>query len=137
MKQSDLIKIMITKRNRKSKDGKKKWTEFRSPLMLVVKGEETKGKQKKWLTVRFGEECETKNLTRGYLTVKVADVSFPKVFEVTKDEETGKDKYPVVWINAYKEFREVELEVENPFITDEKETEEIEITDDESEVEED
>ena len=60
------------------------------------------------------------------------------MFEVTKDEETGKDKYPVVWINAYKEFREVELEVENPFITDEKETEETEITDDESEeVEED
>jgi len=128
MKQSDLIKIMITKRNRQSKDKKQKWVEFRSPLMLIVKGEEEKGKQKRWLTVKFGENCETKNLSRGYLTVKVADVSFPKIYEITKDED-GKDKYPVVWINAYKEFREVELEVENPFVTDEKETEETEITD--------
>ena len=135
MKQSDLIKIMITKRNRKSKDGKKKWTEFRSPLMLIVKGEEEKGKQKKWLTVRFGDDVDTKNLSRGYLTVFVRDVSFPKVFEITKDE-TGKDKYPVVWVNSYQEFRPVEVEVENPFVTDEKETEETEITDDEFETEE-
>lgn len=131
MKQDDLIKIAITKKNRKSKDGKKKWTEFRTPLMLLVKGEEEKGKQEKWLTVVFAEEINTKDLSRGLLTVKVSDVSFPKVYEITKTED-GKDKYPRVYINAYSEFRPVELEVENPFVTDkfetnEQETEEVEV----------
>lgn len=126
MKQNDLIKVSISKLNKKSKDGKKKWIEFRTPMMLVVKGEEEKGKQKKWVTVRFDESINTKELSRGILTLKVADISFPKVYEVTKDED-GKMKYPVVWINAFKEFREVELEVENPFITDEKDTAECDI----------
>jgi len=132
MKQSDLIEIMITKRNRQSKDKKQKWVEFRSPLMLIVKGEEEKGKQKRWLTVKFGEDVDPKKLSRGYLTVVVANVSFPKVYEITKDED-GKDKYPVVWVNSYEKFRPVEVEIENPFVTDEKETEETEITDDEFE----
>lgn len=125
MKQNDLIKIQITKLNKKSKDGKKKWVEFRTPMNLVVTGEEEKGKQKKWVTVKFDESINTKELSRGILTVKVSDVSFPKKFEIT--EEDGKTKYPVVWINAFKEFREVEREVENPFITDEDETAECDI----------
>ena len=121
MKQSDLIKIMITKRNRKSEDGKKKWVEFKTPMNLIVKGEEEKGKQKRWVIVRFDENIDTKHLSRGLLTVKVADISFPKIYEITTDEKTGKPKYPRVYVNAYKEFREVELEVENPFVTEEDE----------------
>ena len=137
MKQNDLIKIQISKLNKKSKDGKKKWTEFRTPMSLVVVGDEEKGKQKKWVTVRFDESINTKELPRRFiLTVKVADVSFPKKFEVTKDEETGKDKYPVVWVNGFKEIREIELEVENPFVTDETETEETSIDEDSEIVEE-
>lgn len=126
MKQNDLIKIMITKRNQKSKDGKKRYSIFRTKMNLIVKGEEEKGKQQKWITVKFPSDVDTKELSRGLLTVKVADVSFPNVFEVTQDEN-GKDVYPVVWIRAFKEFRSIEREVENPFITDEFDTEETEI----------
>lgn len=132
MKQNDLIKIEITKLNKKSKDGKKKWVEFRTPMSLTVKGEEEKGKQKKWVTVKFDESINTKELSRGVLTVKVADISFPKVYEITEDED-GKKKYPVVWINAFKEFREVEREIENPFLTDEHDTEEVDIENEEVE----
>lgn len=126
MKQNDLIKIMITKRNQKSKDGKKRYSIFRTKMNLIVKGEEEKGKQEKWITVKFPSDVDTKELSRGLLTVKVADISFPSVFEVTQDEN-GKDVYPVVWIRAFKEFRSIEREVENPFITDEFDTEETEI----------
>lgn len=132
MKQNDLIKVRITALNKKSKDGKRKWVEFRTPMSLVVKGEEEKGTQKKWVTVRFDESINTKELSRGELTVKVADISFPKVFEIK--EETAEDgkvtkKYPIVWINAFKEFRAIEKEIDNPFITDESDTEETEIPD--------
>lgn len=122
MKQNDLITIQISRMNRKSKDGKRKWVEFRTKMNLVVKGEEEKGKQNRWVTVQFDESINTKELSRGLLTVKVADISFPKTYEIkeTVDEKTGetKKKYPIVWINAFKEFRAVEKEVENPFVTD-------------------
>lgn len=122
MKQNDLIKIQISRMNRKSKDGKRKWIEFRTKMNLVVKGEEEKGKQDKWVTVQFDESINTKELSRGLLTVKVADVSFPRIYEIkdVKDEETGeiKKKYPVVWVNAFKEFHAIEREIENPFVTD-------------------
>lgn len=122
MKQNDLIKIQISRMNRKSKDGKRKWIEFRTKMNLVVKGEEEKGKQDKWVTVQFDESINTKELSRGVLTVKVADISFPRVYEIkdVTDETTGeiKKKYPVVWVNAFKEFHAVEREIENPFVTD-------------------
>lgn len=122
MKQNDLIKIQISRMNRKSKDGKRKWIEFRTKMNLVVKGEEEKGKQDKWVTVQFDESINTKELSRGVLTVKVADISFPRVYEIKEitDETTGetKKKYPVVWVNAFKEFHAVEREIENPFVTD-------------------
>lgn len=121
---------MITKRNRKSQDGKRKWTEFRTPMMLVEKGKEDEGKKKFWVTVAFDEDLDIKELGRGLLTVKVADISFPKVYEI-KTTEDGKKQYPKVWVNNYKEFSPVEKEVENPFVTDEVETEETTFDSDE------
>ena len=132
MKQNDLIKIAITKVNRKSNDGKNKWSEFLTPMMLVVAGEEDAGKQKKWVKVAFDDAIKKKELSRGLLTVKVADISFPKKYEVIVGED-GKKKYPRVYINSFIEFHPVEVEVENCFVTDdfevaEQETEEVEIT---------
>ena len=126
MKQTDLIKIMITKRNQKSADGKKKFVIFRTKMNLIVKGEEEKGKQPKWVTVKFPSDVDTKELTRGLLTVKVADISFPRIFEVVEKED-GSKEYPVVWVREYKEFHESVREIENPFITDESDTEETDI----------
>lgn len=126
MKQTDLIKIMITKRNQKTPDGKKKFPVFRTKMNIVVKGEEEKGKQPKWVTVKFPSDVDTKELTRGLLTVKVADISFPRIYEVVEDEN-GKKEYPVVWVREFKEFRETIREIENPFITEESDTEETDI----------
>lgn len=135
MKQTDIIKIMVTSSKRKSKDGKRKWLQHRTHINLIVKGEEEKGKQPKWINLTFcGKELNEvamKTVTRGNLYVRVSDIQYPKVYEITKDEETGKDVYPEVKVFAFKRFEEVLKEVENPFITDESDTEEVEIEENE------
>lgn len=131
MKQNDIIKIFITTRKRKSLDGKRKWIQHRTQMKLVVKGEEKSGKQNKWLNVTFcGKELKEqaqKNIGRGFLYVKVSDLNYPKLYEITKDEETGKDVYPEVKIFGYESFETKEIEMENPFVTDEEDTEETDI----------
>lgn len=133
MNQTDTIKILVTKRKRKGeKNGKPiKWIQFLTPMSLVVKGEESKGKQKKWVnTVFCGDELKKtaeKIITRGEIDVKVSDISYPKKWEITQDEN-GKDVYPVVKVYGFSNFNEKLIEMENPFIT-EDETEEKEIED--------
>ena len=53
------------------------------------------------------------------------------MYEITKDEETGKDIYPETKIFGYESFTEVLPELDNPFIVEESETEETEIPSDE------
>lgn len=131
MNQTDTIKILVTSRKRKSKDGKKKWTQFLTPMSLVVKGEESKGKQKRWVTVQFcGDEIKKgaeRIITRGDIFVKVSDINYPKIYEITKDEN-GKEVYPIVKVFGFRDFQEKLIEMENPFIT-EDETEETAIED--------
>ena len=67
-----------------------------------------------------------KEISYGLITVKVADVSFPRVYEITENEN-GEKEYPVVWIRGFIEFHPIERDVENPFVTDESETDETEI----------
>lgn len=130
MKQSDVIKIFVTSSKKKSKDGKRKWIQFRTKMNLTVKGEEEKGKQPKWVNLTFcGKELSDyaiKHVTRGNLHVKVSDIQYPKMYEITEDEN-GKKIYPEVKIFNEFNFTEVLKDVENPFITDEQETEENEI----------
>lgn len=130
MKQSDVIKIFVTSSKKKSKDGKRKWIQFLTKMNLIVKGEEETGKQQKWVNLSFcGKELSdyaNKNVTRGYLHVKVSDIQYPKVYEVIEDEN-GKKVYPEVKIFNEFTFTEVLKDVENPFITNEEETEETDI----------
>lgn len=129
MKQNDLVKIMIYC-GKTHGDGKKKFRTFYTKMNLLVKGEEEKGKQNKSVTVKFTSDVNSKNISRGLLTCTVKDVGFPRVYEITEEkQEDGSVKkiYPVVWIRGYKSFEEKEYDVENPFITDDEETEESEI----------
>ena len=131
MKQSDLIKLMVVRRNRKSEKNGQKWVSIRTKMNLIVKGEEEKGKQEKWVDVKsYDETYPTDKLTRGIVRVYVRDINFPKVYEITEDEN-GKKKYPVVKIFTIQDFTPVELEYENPFVVNEQETEETEIDDSE------
>ena len=126
MKQNDLVTLIIKSKMVKSKDGKKKFRSFRTPMNLIVVGEEEKGKQVKEVTVKFTSDVDSKNITYGKLTCYVRDLGFPSKYEVTEDEN-GVKVYPTVWIRGYKSFEEVEREIENPFVTNEQETTESEI----------
>ena len=126
MKQNDLITIIIKSKMKKTTDGKKKFRTFRTPMKLIVVGEEEKGKQIKDVTVKFVSDVDTKNITNGKLTCYVKDLNFPRRYEIVENEK-GEKEYPVVWIRGFKSFEEIEYDVENPFVTDEHETEETEI----------
>lgn len=132
MKQNDLITIIIKSKMKKSRDGKKKFRTFRTPMNLVVVGEEEKGKQIKEINVKFVSAIDTKNITNGKLTCYVRDLNFPRKYEITENEN-GDKEYPVVWIRAFQTFEPVEIDVENPFVTNETETEETEIESDDVE----
>ena len=129
MKQNDLVTIRIY-RGKTQTMGKKKFPTFYTKMNLVKVGEEEKGKQKCNVTVKFKSDVDSKNITHGLLTCVVKDVGFPRRWEIiesTNEDGVVKKEYPVVWIRGFKSFEETEMDVENPFITDEEETEEIEI----------
>lgn len=130
MKQNDLVKIRIY-RGKGFKKGKNTIPTFYTKMNLVKKGEEEKGKQICSVTVKFTSDVDSRNITFGFLTAYVKDVGFPRVYEIKHDvpqeDGTVKDEYPTVWIRGYKSFEQVEQEIENPFITDEEDTEEHEI----------
>ena len=125
MKQNDLITIIIKSKMNKTTDGKKKFRSYRTPMNLIVVGQEEKGKQIREVTVKFVSDVDSKNITNGKLTCYVKDLNFPRKYEITENEN-GEKVYPVVWVRGFKSFEETEYDIENPFVTDEHETEEIE-----------
>ena len=129
MKQNDLVKIRIY-RGKPIKKGKNNIPTYYTKMNLVKKGEEEKGKQLCNVTVKFTSDVDSKNITSGLLTAVVKEVGFPRIWEVTEEQQDDgsmKKVYPTVWIRGYKSFEEVERDIENPFVTDEEETEEVEI----------
>lgn len=127
MKQNDLISLIIKVSNKKTKDGKKSFKSYRTPMMLVVDGEEEKGKQQKDVTVKFTSDVDVKSITGyGKLQCYVRDIGFPRKYVITTEDD-GTKKYPEVWIRGFESYTPIERDVENPFVTDEKETPETEI----------
>lgn len=134
MKQENLLKIMVYKRNRTTKDGKRKFYSYRTEMNLPFKNEESKGLQHCYLDLKFGKEITADRLkdfkSRGYITCKQEDVSAPFIYEIKEVEKDGKPKkeYPCVWIHGFESYTEsVRRQTQNAFATDEAETEQIEI----------
>lgn len=129
MKQNDLVKIRIY-RGKGIKKGKNIIPTYYTKMKLVKVGEEEKGKQLCDITVKFTSDVDSKNITHGLLTCVVKEVGFPKKYEIVDEQQEDgsmKKKYPTVWIRGFKSFEEIEYDVENPFVTDEEETEEQEL----------
>ena len=111
----------------KTKDGKKKFRKFFTRVMIQVKGEEDKGKQKKSLTVRFAEGIETKDYIRGILSVEDNDIEIPYQWAITKTDD-GKDRYPSIYVKKVAKFEPRLSETTVEFcLEDEKETEDVDI----------
>lgn len=129
-----MIKLLLKSKKKKTKTGAQFRTYF-TDVMIVVKGEESKGKQRKTVNVRFGEDVDTKPLVRGFLTVNEADIDLPFKYQIiTKDD--GKESYPTIFIRKYEKYEEKKGESTIEFITDESETAETVIDEAEEEVEE-
>lgn len=119
--------LLLMSKIQKTKDGKKKFRKFFTRVMIQVKGEEDKGKQKKSLTVRFAEGIETKDYIRGILSVEDNDIEIPYQWAITKTDD-GKDRYPSIYVKKVAKFEPRLSETTVEFcLEDEKETEDVDI----------
>lgn len=110
----NLIRIPVFSKVVKYIDGKGKERSFRAfttKMNILVKGEEDKGKQLKYLTLKFRKTCNVDNIKRGYLIVERDKINAPFIYEVKQNiSDEGVDlgkEYPVVWVREYKEYKEV------------------------------
>ena len=125
------MKLKVLVSNKKTSDGKS-FVNYWTPVHIqVFEGEEDKGIQKKGLNVFFSKEADKKlpvKFNGGILECKGDDVIAPYVYKVTKDEETGKDKYPNVYIKDFDSITPLpKKESTCVFDVDEEDTEESDI----------
>lgn len=131
-----MIKLLLKSKKKKAKNGASFRTYF-TDVMIVVKGEESKGKQKKTLTVKFDKSVDISKLIRGFVTCDESDIDLPFKYQV-QTKEDGKVSYPTIFIRKIKSYEENKGKSTIEFITDESETDDTVIDEDEvEEVEED
>lgn len=152
---SDLIKLFVTSRMVESKKLNRKFPAYKVKMKIVVAGEEKKGRQVKWIDLKFKDEGDnvrkSAEVKRGYIWCKPEEVDTPKKLVIKHDEKTNKDKYPCVWIHSYEKYEPVlvrasqdefaceedatdystEEEVE-PVTTDEESTEDFDYTEEDA-----
>ena len=124
------FRIYSTQKTTTDNNGKKrKFTAYYTKMKIIVKGEESKGKQEKYLTVKFRKEVNTQGIKRGYLIINNPDnLNAPFIYSIEKDEETGKDVYPCVWVRGFDEYvEELRKHDQSDFVTDEEDTKEVKI----------
>ena len=120
-------KLLLMSKMQKTKDGKKKFRKFFTRVMIQVKGEEEKGKQKKSLTVKFADGIETKDFIRGILTCEDNQIEIPYQWAITKKDD-GTYRYPRIYVKQVVSFEPRLSESTVEFcLEDEKETEDVDI----------
>lgn len=125
------VKLLLKSKKKKAKNGAQFRTYF-TDVMILVKGKESKGKQRKTLTVKFDKNVNVSNLIRGYLTVDEKDIDLPFKYQIQKRED-GTDSYPIIFIRKYNNYEEKRGSSTIEFLTEENETEDVSIDDEEVE----
>lgn len=124
------VKLLLMSKKQKLSNGKS-FKKFFTYMDIEVKGEEEKGLQLKSITVLFDEKVDTKNFTRGILTVEENDMDIPyryEIKEVTKKDGTTGLSYPHIYIKKVISYEERKPKSTGQFnLMDEAETEETEI----------
>lgn len=122
-----MVQLLLMSKQAKTKDGKK-FRRFWTRVLILVKGEEEKGKQVKSLTVKFDEGVATKDFVRGLITCEEKDIDLPFVYQIKKDEESGKDRYPYIQIHKVAKYEERKPKSTIEFcLEDEEETDDVNI----------
>ena len=116
------IKLLLKSKKKTTSDGKKQFRTYFTSVLILVKGEEEKGKQRKTLTVRFDESVNTKDLVRGIVVCDEKDIDLPFKYQV--QHKDGKDTYPYIYIRKIKSYEEKRGQSSIEFcLEDEEETE--------------
>lgn len=124
------ITLLLKSKKKQTKEGRQFRTYF-TDVMMIVKGEESKGKQRKTLTVKFDKDCpNVSKLVRGLLTVDEKDIDLPFKYQI--QEKDGKPSYPHIYIRKFEKYEEQKGKSTIQFITEEDETEDT-VIDDEDE----
>lgn len=84
---------------------------YRTRVKIVVKGEEEKGKQERYLTVRYAKNIFPPKYNHEVIfdnqvsweRDKHSMVKIPKVWEIVT--KNGKAYYPCIWVNAALELK--------------------------------
>lgn len=118
------VKLLLKSKQKQTKDGRK-FRAFFTTAMIVVKGEEEKGKQRKTLNVKFDKSVETKNYVRGIIVCDEKDIDIPFKYQII--QKNGKDSYPSVYVRKVKSYEEVKAKSTATFLLEEDETEETTI----------
>ena len=116
-----MIELLLKSKKKQAKDGRQFRTYF-TDVMIVVKGEEEKGKQKKTLTVKFDQGVSTKDIVRGLVQVEEKDIDLPFKYQVK--EKDGKETYPTIYIRKIAKYEERKGASTIEFLLDENDTEE-------------
>ena len=133
------LKILSKKIETEVNGRKRTFNRYFSPVKIVVKGEEEKGRQRKSITVKFTQDVTLPKGVRFFILTVDTDkdqLGAPHVYEVTQDEN-GNPKYPVIWIRGYEELKPLKaksrpITEDVEFETEDVETEEHEIENDEA-----
>ena len=115
-----MIKLLLKSKKKSASNGAQFRTFF-TDVMIVVKGEEEKGLQRKSITVRFDKSVDISKLVRGFLTVDEKDVDLPFKYQII--EKDGKPSYPSIFIRKYQSYEEKKGDSTIKFLIDENDTE--------------
>ena len=116
-----MLELLLKSKKKTNSNGAEFRTYF-TDVMILVKGEEEKGKQKKTLTVKFDKGVDTRNVIRGLVQVDEKDIDLPFKYQVK--EKDGKETYPTIFIRKIAKYEERKGASTIEFLVDEDDTEE-------------
>ena len=128
-----MLELLLKSKKKTNQNGAEFRTYF-TDVMILVKGKEEKGKQKKTLTVKFDKSVDTRNIIRGIVKVEEKDIDLPFKYQVK--EKDGKESYPTIYIRKIASYEERKGASTIEFLLEENDTEET-VIDDNEEVSED
>ena len=128
-----MLELLLKSKKKTNQNGAEFRTYF-TDVMILVKGEENKGKQKKTLTVKFDKAVNTRNIIRGIVKVEEKDIDLPFKYQVK--EKDCKESYPTIYIRKIASYEERKGASTIEFLLEENDTEET-VIDDNEEVSED
>lgn len=123
-----MLELLLKSKKKTNQNGAEFRTYF-TDVMILVKGEEEKGKQKKTLTVKFDKAVDTRNIIRGIVKVEEKDIDLPFKYQVK--EKDGKESYPTIYIRKIASYEERKGASTIEFLLEENDTEETVIDDNE------